>query len=166
MKKSEIFALITGLIGLTVDLAAIVQFFLLRPIGTPPNVLNTSSGFEVLTILVLIYSWFIISWMLIRRHWFRTQIGKEAKISSRKDSPRTVFSDRTRATVISLGIIAFSLSLLLTINYRPAELNWFIWWIAMLGINVFGLIVIGLLIDMVIIHLMPIIYIDMENLAE
>ncbi len=36
----------------------------------------------------------------------------------------------------------------------------------MLGINVFGLIVIGLLIDMVIIHLMPIIYIDMENLAE
>jgi hypothetical protein len=166
MKKSEFFALITGFVGLTVDLAAIVHFFFLSPIGTPAKELNTSSRFEVLTILVLIYSWFIISWMLIRRHWVKTQIGKEVRISLYTPSPQTVFFNRTRYTVAALGVIAFSLSLPLTFNYRPAQLSWYIWCIAILGANVLGLIFVGFLIDVVIVNLMPIIYTDMENLAE
>jgi len=169
MKKSELFALTTGLIGLAADLITLLQFSWLRSSGAPASTLNSSISLEVITIFTLIYSWFIISWMLVRRHWVKTQLGKElilTEYSSDLPLPKHIFSNRTASTVGAVGVIAFSLSMLLPVNHRLAGLNWFMWFVAIFGANAFCIIALGFLIHLVITSLMPIIYTDMEDLAD
>ena len=101
MNSLEKFGLVSGIIGLVSDIVGLVSFLagLWRP-----SALNSGTGelpfvLQVISAFMIIYGWFSISWVLIRKAFL-----------SRKHSKKQ-FIDASAKTVFAVGIMIFPLVL-------------------------------------------------------
>jgi hypothetical protein len=123
MKKAEKFALFAGVIGLIMDTIGLSTFLFQRASISSPGT-ELSLLLRILAVFSIIYGWFIISWILIRRSWTKSYPPIQNDISgadpflrkpailSRKLPEYAAFEKRLNNTVGSIGILLFPLQML------------------------------------------------------
>jgi len=170
MKKSEVFALLTGLIGLAADLITICLFISQKASGGPAPSLASN----IIIAGSMIYGWFIISWVLVRRAWVRYSAKKPKWTLSyfRQDA----LYKRATYTVAATGFLLLPLqwlflSIVLPFNDTifhdgPQKTNKLQWFSFICFISIISLAVIGASILAAMGLLMPVIYEDMEDLND
>jgi hypothetical protein len=169
MKKSEIFALLTGLIGLAADVVTLCLFFSQRISGASAPSLASN----IIIAGSIIYGWFIISWTLARRAWLRA--SKSKRLTSRYDRSEAL-GKKVAYTVVATGIILLPLQwLFLSVilpssdplfHGSPSETDKLQWFHFIAFLSIISLAAIGGLIFAAVGLLMPIIYEDMEELSD
>lgn len=168
MKRSELFVGLTGIVGLAADVITLFLFFQQR---TAPSSPAPSPSFvhEIVLVFSLVYGWFVLAWILIRRSWTNKKEHRSEFIAGtffQSSSDKSVFHNRVANAVGALAILLFPISLLLPFYYRIPLENKIRWVTAMLCIDVFCIAVIAFLIYAAIRTLMPIVYYDMHELEE
>lgn len=160
MKKSEKFALGTGIIGLIADLITIgtVIIALSRNGMQAGFQLELPISIQVLILISVVYSWLLASWFLIRRIYlqFKTRTAdvrwkywKNLRFAHSK-----AFLQYVIGTVFGLAIFIVPVLFLFGLN-APDTMGYVLE-------AVLILIGIGIIITLIIIFLMPIIYPDVE----
>ncbi len=161
-RRSGKFHYALAIIGLVADLIGIGAFAV--------SIIKMESGSEyrtalfidwrVLTIASLFYGWFVLSWIVIRKHF--TSLGKQLRYYKKVDefTLREImdkFRSFTFKTVTALGIFTAITLIFIILSIVSSPLY--------IGLSILGVVVLGLLslgaIFLMIIFLMPVIYEDM-----
>src|SRR5688572_14337022 len=131
MKKSELFALFSGIVGFIADFLTITLF--LKQRGTGSAVAGTA-GLQTLVIFTMIYGWFIVTWMLVRRHWVIARSKKSSSLKYTKGvSAQNELFRRIAYTVSGIGIVLLPFSMALPINERIPAKDFVQWFAVTLG---------------------------------
>ncbi len=186
MKRAELFALSAGTIGLIADAIGLSAFLFQRASVSSPGT-ETSLLLKLIAVFSLIYGWFIISWILVRRSWIKTYPIKSSDVSdgsltrserramrrNRKFPNFDAFQKKVRYTVIGIGVLLLPLQILFfstvlsvqdagiqDTNQSIIQYRWvgFIFLVSLVALAVIGAVV-HLSVEL----LMPIIYDDMER---
>jgi hypothetical protein len=167
MKKSEWFVLFAGIIGFVADFITITLFFEQRAALATSNSSSTLVNLQALVIFTMIYGWFFISWVLVRKHWVKASEkgSKRIKYSSGVLA-QNALSHRVAYTVSGIGLFILPFSMRLPISDRIPARDFLQWFTASLGVNLLALALVGFMIFCAINFLMPIVYDDLSNMFE
>jgi hypothetical protein len=161
-------------LAVVAGILTIVSFFKPSVLGSFNIGRPQSFTFALIVISVLICSWFIFSWAIIRRYWLKTDYSSaELKLAenNRYATPRKRIrfqddlSEIAGVTVYPIGVGAWlgltSFLLWLISSFEVAQANKVIWYpVVLCGTIAWG-IFFSLLIKYVIVSFMPKIYPDM-----
>jgi hypothetical protein len=167
MKKTEIFALFTGIVGLLADTITLTIFFIGRLSATDSTAPQLSPKAQTFIILTMIYGWFIISWILVRRHWVNAREKGSTIIRFSKGVwAQNQLFQRASHSVYAIGIMILPFSMMLPVNDHVSDSSGIRLFVFLLIANCISLAFIGFLVLMAIMLLMPIVYSDMYEMFE
>lgn len=107
MKKAEIFSLVAGVLGFAVDLIALLS---LLHTNQELSEVGLQGTWPLWSIILLVYSWLLISWFLTTLGWRREQRRHPSRIYNITSTP---FLNVAVASVAGSGILFIPITLMI-----------------------------------------------------
>jgi|SRR4051812_42763027 len=109
MKRRELFTLIAGILGFIVDAIAFAAYLAQAlHFGTTSSTISVP---QIWGILVLIYGWFLVSWILAQRKLARTAASRETLT---RESP---VHEVVGSSVMAIGLLLLPLAFMIAYGF-------------------------------------------------
>jgi hypothetical protein len=176
VEKSKLFEPFNLILAVTADLIT-VGIFLLQQFSSNSIAIGVQSfPTEIALYGCLFYSWLVLSWILVRRYWQRTEFYEEEEDEqmpeiyryfqrARRKRVRATneFSNKISSTVFGIGILVLTFSLMIAVHYHFPTQNVTKWVLTVPLVIVWCLSVAAFLIYQIIVQLMPVIHLDIKE---
>ncbi len=166
VSKSERFALIAGIVGFVADIITLSTFFMLWMGGIDGAQAPGYAPFSIRIVVIfsLVYSWFVICWILTRRSYslFRERTSRTVKWadwSTLRFAHSRAFGQYTVGTVFGIAIL-FSPFVFFLVQSWLADPNVTTVGVVLLTVLCDGMV--GMIICLALVLGMPVVYADME----
>jgi len=116
MKKSEVFALIAGVLGFVVDVIALVSFIGHAAHGAA----DTGSLPRSLAIVLLVYGWFIVSWVLAQWRITAKAKGKQEPVLPNYSTEEIRPFHMAMLAVIVVGLLLLPIAIMIAYDILRA----------------------------------------------